>query len=172
MLNKKSVSKAGREIAAASLIAALLLVAGCGSTKTITSLGTFSMGERVQAGPLTYTVLETEWRTQMGEGFQGKLPTNRFLVVKLAISNGSGGHVAVPIMSIEDASGHSYTEITEGTENVTEWLGLLRNMAPMQSDRGIVIFDAPMAAYKLRVSDGGEIGAEKTALIELPVHIQ
>ncbi|HUS07912.1 MAG TPA: DUF4352 domain-containing protein [Bryobacteraceae bacterium] len=172
MLNKKAVSKAGCVIATASLLAALLLIAGCNRTKTLTSLGTFPMGERVQVGPLTYTVLETEWRTQMGEGFQGKLPSNRFLVVKLAISNGGGGHVAVPIMSIEDAGGHSYTEITEGTENVSEWLGLLRNMAPMQSDRGIVIFDAPVAAYKLRVSDGGEIGAEKTALIDLPIHIQ
>jgi Telomeric repeat-binding factor 2. len=130
------------------------------------------MGERVQLGPLTYNVIETEWKTQLAEGVGSKIPANRYLIVKMSITNGGGGNVAVPLFTVEDAAGHSYPEVTEGTDAVASWLGLLRNMAPAQNENGVVIFDVPMGAYKLRISDGGDIGNEKTALIDIPVHLQ
>jgi hypothetical protein len=130
------------------------------------------MGERVQVGPLTYNVLETEWKNQLAEGAGSKVPANRYLLVKMSITNGGGGNVAVPLLTVEDGSGHTYSEVTEGTDAVPDWLGLLRNLAPAQNDNGVAIFDVPMGGYKLRISDGGEIGNEKTALIDIPVHIQ
>jgi hypothetical protein len=157
---------------ATALFFAVLLVPGCKNAKSPSFIGTFPMGERVQLGPLTYNVLETEWKNQLSEGAAGKVPANRYLLVKMSITNGGGGNVAVPLLTVEDASGHAYSEVTEGTDAVQDWLGLLRNLAPAQNDNGVAIFDVPMGGYKLRISDGGEIGNEKTALIDIPVHIQ
>lgn len=127
------------------------------------------MGERVQAGPLVYNALEAEWKTEL-EG--GKTPQSRFLLVRVSITNGSGRQISVPSFTLEDAAGKSYPEVTEGVGSVRNWLGILRTVEPSQTEQGYAIFDAPMAAYKLVVSDAGDIGSEKYAHIEIPVHLE
>jgi hypothetical protein len=77
----------------------------------------------------------------------------------------------VPSFTIE-GSGKTYPEVSEDMDKVDNWFGLLRRIGPSQTEQGWVVFDAPMAAYKMVVTDGGEIGAEKTAHVEIPVHLE
>ena len=50
-------------------------------------------------------------------------------------------------------------------------MGLLRNVAASQTEQGWIVFDAPVAAYKL-VLEEGEVGEEKTAHVDIPVHLE
>ena len=127
------------------------------------------MGERVQVGPMVYQVLESDWRNELGAG--GKAPKDRYLFIKVTIANSSGSSVSVPAFTIE-ANGKSYNEITEHMDKVDDWLGLLRNIGGSQTNQGWVVFDAPMAAYKLVATDGGDIGAEKFAHVDIPVELE
>jgi hypothetical protein len=130
------------------------------------------MGQGVPVGPLTYNVIETNWKSQLGGGPSAKIPKNRFLLVKLTITNGAGQTNAIPEMALITPSGQVFQEITEGVESVPKWLGVLRNIASVQTEEGIVVFDVPLGAYKLQVTDGGEIGSEKKALIEIPLQLE
>lgn len=157
--------------AIAVTISAVLLISCKGSLAEDSTKRTYHMGEKVQVGPLIYNVLETEWKTQL-EG-SSQLPRNRILLVKLAITNSSGpGAIAVPLFTVESANGQSFPELSEGLNNLPGWLGLLRNLRPSETEQGNIVFDVPFGAYTLQVSDGGEIGQEKTAAIEIPVQIQ
>ena len=161
----------------AALLYSALLIYGCGNAsigipnESISSV-TYQMGQRVQLGTLTYNVLETNWKSQLGGGPSARIPKNRYLLVKLTITNGGGQSSSIPEMALLNAAGLSFQEMTEGVESVPKWLGVLRNLAPVQTDEGIVVFDVPLGAYKMQVSDGGEIGSEKKALIEIPLHLE
>jgi len=130
------------------------------------------MGTGVQVGPLTYNVLETNWQSQLGTGPAAKIPKNRFLLIKLTATNGAGQTMTIPEMVLFSASGQAYQEVTEGVALIPKALGVLRNLAAVQTEEGIVVFDVPLGAYKLQVQDGGEIGAEKKALIDIPLHLE
>ncbi len=130
------------------------------------------MGQGVQLGPLIYNVMETSWKSQLGGGPAARIPKNRFLLVKLTVTNGGGQTSSIPEMALVNAAGLNFQEITEGVESVPKWLGVLRNLAPVQTDEGYVVFDVPLGAYKLQVSDGGDIGSEKKALIEIPLQLE
>lgn len=127
------------------------------------------MGEKVQAGPLIYTALESDWRESLGEG--GRAPKQRFLFIRVSITNSGGQPVSVPGLTLLGAGDQEFTEVTENMENVRNWLGLLRTVQPGGTEQGYVVFDAPLAAYKLKVSDAGEVGSERTALIDIPVQL-
>ena len=161
----------------AALLLSALLLSGCGNesvrtTKDNVSGVIYGMGQRVQLGPLTYNVLETNWKSQLGGGPSARIPKNRYLLVKLTITNGGGQSSSIPEMALLNAAGLSFQEMTEGVESVPKWLGVLRNLAPVQTDEGIVVFDVPLGAYKMQVSDGGEIGSEKKALIEISLQLE
>lgn len=145
------------------------IVTGCSKSRDASFIGTFRMGERVQLGPLIYQVLESDWRSELGGG--GRTPKDRYLFAKVSITNSSGSPVLVPGFTIE-GGGKTYSEISEDMDKVDNWLGLLRSIGPSQTEQGWVVFDAPMAAYKMIVTDGGEVGAEKTAHVEIPVHLE
>jgi hypothetical protein len=130
------------------------------------------MGQRVQVGPITYVALETQWKTQLKEGVGSAVPNNRFLMIRMSLTNSGGANQAVPLMVLVDAKGETHPEVTEGTEEVPQWLGLLRNLAPAQTEQGNIVFDVPMGAYKLKVSDGGDIQTERTALIDIPLTME
>ena len=130
------------------------------------------MGERVQVGPLIYSVLHAEWRTQLGEGSEARTPKNRFLIVQLTVTNSGGGETSIPPVTLEDERGGAYPEEPNGT-GVADWLGLLRKLAPAQTDQGRIVFDAPAGAYRLRVTDDNpELGREKAALIDIPLQLE
>jgi hypothetical protein len=149
-------------------ICALALV-GCSKGNDPSIIGTFRMGEKVQAGPLVYSVLESEWKAALTEG--GRAPSHRFLFLRLSITNLAGQPVAIPGLELRGAKGETYPEVTTGMEDVRDWLGLLRSFQPGQTQSGWIVFDAPMGAYKLAVSDGGDVDTEKHALIDIPVHL-
>jgi hypothetical protein len=152
------------------LVAFLCALAACSRGKDASHIGTFQMGERVQAGPLIYNVLEAEWKPQLESS--GRAPKERFLFIKVSMTNSSGSSVSAPAFTLESSTGKTYEEVTEGLDGVTDWLGMLRTIAPAQTEQGWAIFDAPMAAYKLVLSDAGEIGNEKYARVDIPVHLE
>jgi hypothetical protein len=163
---------ARRRFMSATFLMAVLCAAGalssCRNKRDASFIGTFRMGEKVQTGALVYQVLQAEWRNELGSG--GRTPKDRYLFIRLSVTNSSGSTVAAPALTIEGA-GKTYSEVVENTENVDNWMGLLRNVAASQTEQGWIVFDAPVAAYKL-VLEEGEVGEEKTAHVDIPVHLE
>ena len=142
----------------------------CGCANQNSNRINFQMGERATIGPLTYNVVETVWRSQLGDAFKMRIPDNRYFLVTISVTNGGGQEVSVPLFSLEDQNGKTIQESSNG-EGVDNWFGLLRNLAPAQTQQGRLLFDAPLTSYKLRVTDGGDPGVEKYAWIEIPLRI-
>ena len=149
-------------------VCVLAMAAGCSRSKDVSILGTFQLGDRVQAGPLLYQASETDWRTDLGPD---RLPKNRFLLIKMSIENTGKVTVAVPGFELRASDGKSYPEQMERMENVQNWLGMLRSVEPGKKIEGYAVFDAPMGAYNLLASDAGDVSNEKHALIKIPVEI-
>jgi hypothetical protein len=164
--------KISRSQAATTAVAlAFLLLAACGQRQANPSR-VYRMGEHVQVGPLIYSVLDAQWKTEIGEGSQLRSPNNRFLLIQLSIHNSGGAETFAPPLKLEDAQGSTFAEATGG-EGVPNWLGFLRKLAPAQTDQGRVLFDVPTGAYRLRVTDGSTDPAqEKSALIDIPLHLE
>lgn len=158
-------------ITAATAIVLSVSLAGAAACrrKDNSLIGTYRMGQPVQAGPLNYTVLETDWRPELDGG---KTPKDRFLLVRVSIKNTGGSQVGAPAFRLLGANGTDYSEITEGVENVRDWLGMIRRIAPGETHTGVAVFDAPVGAYKLVVSDAGEIAEERHAHIDIPVALE
>lgn len=151
-------------------LAAGLLLWGCSSGRPAAQTHLYRMGEPVTVGPLIYTIMDTEWHTQLGEGPTARWPQHRFLLVHLSVTNSGAGNSAIPAISVVDSSGRSYLELTDG-QGVSEWLGYLRSVQPAQTERGRVVFDVPPNAYKLRITNDAEPGSEMAALIDLPLQL-
>jgi hypothetical protein len=158
------------------LIVALLALAGallnlsCSSQRPGADTRAYRMGEPVAVGALVYNISDTEWLDQLGSGPSARIPQNRFLLIRLTVTNGGASNSAIPEMTLVDPRGQTYHELTEGQE-VDEWLGYLRTVSPAQTERGRVLFDVPTGAYRLRVTNDAEPGSERAALIELPLQI-
>jgi hypothetical protein len=146
----------------ATAVAALILSA-CGSRPS--QVRTYSMGEKVEIGHLIYTVFETRWLPQIGEGTAARIPENRFFLVRVNATNSGSAQTTVPNFTIEDDAGNSFSELTNGT-GVPQWIGFLREVRPAESAQGNVVFDAPPRHYKLRVSDES---TERSALVDIPL---
>lgn len=130
----------------------------------------FSMGERVPVGQITYSVIESSWRTQLGESFKIRTPENRFLLIKISVTNGTGKDVSIPLLTLEGNNGRTFREIADG-ESVDNWFGLLRTISPGQTQQGNVLFDVPLTSFKLRVPDVNETGFEGYASIQIPLRL-
>jgi hypothetical protein len=143
---------------------------GCSSGQPGADTRAYRMGEPVVVGPLIYNVIDTEWLSQLGEGASPRVPQNRFLLIRLSVTNSGASSSAVPAMALMDARGQTHLELTDG-EGVSEWLGYLRTVNPAQTERGRVLFDVPAGAYRLRVTNDAEPGTEKVALIEIPLQL-
>jgi len=74
----------------------------------------FRLGDRVQVGPLVYNVFEADWRAQLGQGGQVRLPARRFLIIHLSVTNGSSEALSMPDLRLVDDTGHVYTESMDG----------------------------------------------------------
>lgn len=150
--------------AAASLAAASLLLAGCGGTKPDT---VHAMGAPVVAGDLSYTVYHTEWRDELQTDSGPRKPRHRFLLVTVSITNNGPEDTTAPLLAVIDKNGNESLELDKG-EGVPQWLGLLRRIRSTQTETGTLLFDVPPGDYTLRVSSGGDVETEKTALVRLP----
>jgi hypothetical protein len=144
---------------------------GCNSADSVSTKGpvkTGKVGERVSVGAVTYNVLEAEYKTQLGTATAPKLPEKRFLILRLAITNGGAKDVDLPMFTLVDEKGEAFQEVQDGA-GVNGWLGMLRKIGPTSTEEGRVVFDVMPKDYKLEVSDGGEMGKELLAHIEIPM---
>ncbi len=150
----------------------LLLLAAGGCTQENRTVRIYAMGERAEAGPLIYNVLESEWRARLGEGAQVRIPQHRFLLLRLSITNSGANTVSAPRVALVARSGAEYDELTD-SEGVDDWLGLLRRLKPAETAVGRVLFDAPRGDYQLRVSDDAFDPADaRLAMIQIPLRME
>lgn len=128
------------------------------------------MGERVDVGQLSYIVVESTWRTQLGEGLNVRSPQSRFLLLTLAIKNKGAVDAAIPLLSLEGPDGQIYQEVSDGA-GVNNWLGILRKAASEQTIQGRILFDVPLSTYHLKLLEVGESGYDRDAWVEIPLRI-
>jgi hypothetical protein len=146
----------------AAVTAALLLNA-CSSRPV--PVRSYSLGEKVALGHISYAIYETQWLPQLGDGPDARIPQHRFFLVRMTALNGGGDDLIVPNPTVEDDQGNSYSELQNG-DGVPEWIGYLRQVKPAESVQGNLLFDAPPAHYKLRITDENE---EQSAYIDIPL---
>lgn len=109
----------------------------------------------------------------MIEDTSASAPKNRFLIVKLTVTNSGKDDLPLPQMALTNASGQTFSELSDIKEDLPRWFGgILRQLKAGQTETGVVAFDVPMAAYKLKVTDGGDIEEEKFAFIDIPLQLQ
>ncbi|MEJ5368953.1 MAG: DUF4352 domain-containing protein [Bryobacteraceae bacterium] len=150
--------------AAAALMAALTALTSCGVRSADVA---HPMGSPVVAGDLSYTVYQTEWRDELQTEAGPRKPQHRFLLVTVSITNNGPEDVTAPLLTLIDKNGKEILELDKG-EGVPQWMGLLRRIRSTQTETGTLLFDVPPGDYTLRVSSGGDVETEKTALVRLP----
>ena len=116
-------------------------------------------------GHIIYTVYETQWMPQLGDGPAARVPQHRFFLVRIIAVNSGSADLIVPNATIEDDKGNSYPELQNG-DGVPRWIGYLRTVKPAESAQGNLVFDAPPAHYRLRITDEGE---DHSAYIDIPL---
>ena len=153
-----------------TIVAGALAATGCSSNRQNSVHLDYDMGERVTVGPLTYNVVESSWRSQLGSEFSLRSPQNRFLVITISVTNGGGHEISVPLLTLENTNGQTFLESDNG-EGVDNWFGILRTLAPAQTQQGRVVFDVPLTSYKLRLTDGATSGNEKYSWVQIPLRM-
>ena len=151
-----------RVMRAGAMLALLLFTPAC--AKLAPPRSEYDMGEKVRVGPLSYNVIETVWKNQLGEFPSVRIPERNFLLVRLSVTNSGGDDHTMPPLQLEAESGDAFPEIMQG-QGVTNWLGLLRRVPPAQTEDGWILFDVPTNSYRLKISDTNDAGTEQTALI-------
>ena len=149
--------------------AAALSLAGCTQKQTSEQIS-FQPGERIVAGPLVYNVVQTYWRTQLGELFGIRVPEQRYLLITLAATNSGSRNISVPFFTLEGPNHEQFRELERG-DGVDNWFGLLREIPPGQTKQGNIVFDVPLTSYRLRLTDGGESGSERFVWVEIPLRM-
>jgi hypothetical protein len=154
--------------AVTAVLLAFAGLAGCERQKVVRT--NFQMGDRIYSGPLDYNVIQTTWKTELGELFNIRIPKYRYLLVTISATNTGTKEVSVPFFSLEAGQGQEYREVEDGT-GVNNWFGLLRTIPPGETRQGALLFDVPLTSYRLRLTDGGEIGTEKYVWVDIPLRI-
>lgn len=154
----------------ALLLAAMFVLAAC-EEATTPPPASYGMGDRVRLGNMSYVVVSSQWRTQLGEGFQIRSPKNRFLVVNFSVTNAGGSAVSIPLMTLVDAEGKEYRELQDGA-GLTNWMGLIRNVEPSDTLQGRLLFDVPLTSYTLEIPDIEDETLERSAEVQIPLDLQ
>jgi hypothetical protein len=123
------------------------------------------MGDRIELGRLAYTVFETRWLPQIGEGPTAHVPRNRFFLIRMSVGNTGSGEILLPNLSVEDDQGNSYPELSDG-DGVPQFLGMLHPVTAAQPLVGNILFDAPPQHYRLRLWDQEN---QDSALVDIPL---
>jgi hypothetical protein len=158
----------GRWAFLSSAAVSVLILGGC--QKQQAARMDFAMGEPVRVGQMTYSVIESAWRSQLGQLFKIRTPEQRFLLINVSVTNGTGKDVSIPLLTLEGNNGKTFREIPDG-EGVDNWFGLLRTISPGQTQQGNILFDVPLTSYKLRVPDVNETGFEGYASVQIPLRM-
>ncbi len=154
----------------ALLLAAMFVLSACQDAPTPPP-ASYGMGDRVRLGNISYVVVSSQWRTQLGEGFQVRSPSNRFLVMNMSVTNGGGAPVSIPLLTLVDAQGNEYRELQDGT-GLSNWMGLIRTVEPADTLQGRLLFDVPLTSYTLRIPDIEDETLERSASVEIPLDLQ
>jgi hypothetical protein len=128
------------------------------------------MGDRVQCGWFSYTVLELEYKSQLGEDPVAPRPKSAFIAIHLQVTSSAGATVSVPFLRLETESGEFITEV-EDASALPGWFGLLRKVEPAATESGWIVFDAPPGNYGLRLSDGA-MDSEQFAMVRIPLRVE
>jgi hypothetical protein len=126
------------------------------------------MGHGIQVGKLVYNVIEADWKGEVMGAKQR--PKNRFLQLRLSVTNSAREEMGLPLLNLLDANGNRVPEYAE-IESNSEWLGLVRRVQPTLTDTGAIYFDVPVGAYKLEVVDNSDPENEKVALVDIPASL-
>jgi hypothetical protein len=163
-----TTSPTRRTIAAAATAALCLMLAalsGCTEKQAV-----HQVGEKVQLGGVVYSVLDTEWASQLETGGAApRLPQHRFLIVRVNVNNAGNREVNLPLLHLVGTDKAEHLELNDG-QGVSGWMGILRTLNPTESKDGRLLFDVPVTgSYSLRLTDGSsEVESEKTAMVVLP----
>jgi hypothetical protein len=144
----------------------LLLLSACSSTPS-RQTKIYQAGEKAAVDRLTYAVIDSQIHPRLGDDPNNpRVPENRFYAVQVAISSGASTELPIPAMTLVDDSGKNYNELADGS-GLQHWLGVVRRVAPAQTERGEVLFDAPAAHYKLKLTDDS---VQEDVYIDLPLN--
>jgi len=124
------------------------------------------MGERVTAGSLVYIVIEDQWKAQLGQGADARVPKDRFFLIRLSVVNGGSTELMVPTLTLLDDAGQTYPELSNG-DQVPDWTGYLRRVKPAETLQGMVVFDVPPKHYRLRLTDET---SQKSHDVDIPLN--
>ncbi len=134
------------------LPAALLIATTACSTTTLRPTKLYQAGEKAEYDKLTYSVVDAQIVPRLGEGPDARIPQHRFFIVQVSVTNSGNKATNIPAMALVDDNGKIYPELADGA-GIPRWLGVLRSVDPAQTEAGQVLFDAPSAHYKLRLTE-------------------
>ncbi len=137
------------------LCAAVIGLAGCNNAATTAKteqVRVAAAGEKAEVGHLSYTIVDSQVLTQLGEDPSQRIPRERFMLVQISVTNSSNVDNPIPSVELVGDSGTTYQELSDGS-GAPNWLGIVRHVGPGQTERGNVLFDAPAAHYKVRFKD-------------------
>jgi hypothetical protein len=123
------------------------------------------MGEHVTIGSLVYNVFEDQWKTELGQGSDTRVPKERFFLIRVSVLNSGSKDFLIPSLTLVDDGGQTYPELTNG-DQVPQWTGYIRRVKPAETLQGNVVFDVPPKHYRLRVTDED---SQKNADIDIPL---
>jgi hypothetical protein len=146
-------------------VAAALLLAGCSSSPA--KLRVANLGDRVELGHVIYTVFDTQWLTQVGEGMEAKVPQNRYFLIRLSAANSSTSPILLPPMTLTDDDGHTYNELSDA-DFAPQWIGGLHEVQTAEAAQGNVVFDVPPRHYRLKVTDENQ---QQAVLVDIPLSL-
>ncbi len=147
------------------LLAATWALVGCSNEPVKETVRTVPAGDKAAVGHLTYNVVDQQILTQLGDETSPRVPHDRFILIQVAVSNSSNVDNPIPAIELVSDSGQTFNEQTDGT-GVTNWFGLARHVGSGQTERGVVVFDAPAAHYKIRFTDEA---MDKEVMADLPL---
>ncbi len=133
------------------LLSASFLLAGCNATPSHQTK-IYQTGEKAEHNKLTYHVVDVQIFPRLGEDPNARIPQHRFFVVQLSVSSSNNQPSNIPALALVDDAGKVYQELPDGS-GIPRWMGVVRSIDPAQTESGQIIFDAPSAHYKLRLSD-------------------
>src|SRR5437764_14051143 len=103
-----------------------LALYSCSKPTPKTEARVYPAGEKAAVGPLSYTILDTQMLLRLGDDPNtARSAQNRFVLVKLAISNSGETEVPIPAMMLVDDTGQTWSELADGT-GVPQWIDLVR----------------------------------------------
>jgi len=126
----------------------------------------YQAGEKAAVDKLSYAVIDTQIHTRLGDEANPRIPQHRYYTVQIAVSSGASSDTPIPSLTLVDDSGKTYSELADGS-GLQNWLGIVRRVSPAQTERGEILFDAPAAHYKLKLTDETDEG---DVYIDIPLN--